>query len=503
MQSRRAALLLAAMLASATAPALAKTGDYAALLAELNKVSERVEKLEARNRELEQRTASTTATEKRLQVLEESNMQMEKALASDRLSDKEPELATRLKAVETQALSMQKQARQIESLEGISVSASLTGVVQGVNSGGSASGSHETHSNYRGDVTLSLPGGDIGNAEGKIFAHVRLGQGKGLGLVPTYTSSSNSTAFQLESANTVPDDSFAILAQAWYQLKVPLPLSGNKANSREHLHVTLGKIDPFVFFDQNVAADDESAKFLNNAFVHNPLLDSGGDVGVDRYGFSPGAIVSYINEHSKPESWGASLGVFSAGNGANFSGSPGRPFVIAQIETAQRIGNLPGNYRLYAWNNAQGADYDSTTAMRHSGIGASVDQRVGDSTTLFARYGHQLKGRVRFDRAITVGGELAGNGWGRGADGVGIAAGFLRTSNEFRNDSLTLDADGDGNPDYGYEAHGWERIAELYYRFRVNKQIEITPDFQYIANPGGNEAAASAKIFGLRARVSY
>ncbi len=494
--------LLVAGLATlcAAAPVLAKDGNYATLIAELRKLNERVEKLETRNRELEQRVTSNAAAETRLQVIEENNKQLEKALTTERISDKEPDLATRLKAVEYQALSILKQARRVEALEGISVSTSLTGVVQGVNSGGSAAGSRETRSNYRGDIAVSLPGGKIGDAEGSLFAQVRLGQGNGIGLVSTYTSSANTTAFQVVSAT--PDDSFAILAQAWYQVKIPLPFGGYKAHSREHLHVTLGKIDPFVFFDQNVAADDESIKFLNNAFVHNPLLDSGGDVGADRYGFSPGAVIAYANQHSRPESYGVSLGIFGSSNGANFSGSPGQPFVIAQFDTTQRFAGLPGNYRVYGWSNAHASDFDGTT-RRHTGVGLSADQRVGDSTTLFARYGHQIKGQVRFDRALTLGAEFAGNDWGRGADSVGIAAGFLRTSSEFHSNSLTVDANGDGIPDYAYAASGWERIAELYYRFRLNKQVDVSPDFQYIANPGGNEAASSVKVVSLRARVSY
>ncbi len=46
--------------------------------------------------------------------------------------------------------------------------------------------------------------------------------------------------------------------------------------------------------------------------------------------------------------WGASLGVFGAGNGANFSASSGKPFVIAQAWVSPRINALPGTYRAYA-----------------------------------------------------------------------------------------------------------------------------------------------------------
>ncbi|MBK6630109.1 MAG: carbohydrate porin [Betaproteobacteria bacterium] len=466
-------IALAAALFVASAGPAAASDDMKAVLAEMKRLADRVEALEKNNKELE------------------------KSLATERLSEKEPELATRLKAIEFQTLSMQKQARQIEALEGISVGASLTGVAQRANRDGVAGfASRQSRANYRGDISVTLPGGEMGDIEGKIFTHFRFGQGNGVGLRPTYTSTPNTTAFE---TNAGPDDSFAILAQAWYQLKVPLPRDGVKANAREHLHATFGKIDSFVFFDQNAAADDESAKFLNNAFVHNPLLDSGGDIRADAYGFAPGAILQYVNEHDKSRAWGLSLGAFGSGPGANFSGSLGKPYMIGQADTTWRFNHLPGNYRAYVWTNGRGLGYDGLE-RRHSGFGLSVDQKVADYVTLFGRYGHQGSGKVRFDRALTFGVEIAGNAWGRGGDSLGAAYGVLRTSSSYRRDSTALDLDGDGALDP--RASGTERIGEIYYRFRVNSLLELTPDFQLIQRPGGNDSA-TIKVVGLRAKLGF
>lgn len=461
-------LVLAMMLAAGPACA---AEDTKALLAELKRLAERVEALEKQNQEMSQ------------------------SLASDRISEKEPEIITRLKAVEFQTLAMQKQARQIENLEGISVGGSLTSVVQKVNSKGAASADRESRANYRGDVSVTLPGGQMGDIEGRIFGHFRFGQGNGVALRPTYTSGPNTTAFEVGSGSgtMAADDSFGILAQAWYQLKMPLPRGGVKEQSKEHIHLTVGKIDPFVFFDQNAAADDESAKFMNNSFVHNPLLDSGGDVGADRYGFAPGAIVQYVNEKQKGGEWMLSLGAFGSGNGANFTGSLSGPFVIAQAETVARFNYLPGNYRIYAWKNGRGQGYDGAE-RRHSGIGLSADQKIDDDLTLFGRYGHQVSGKVRFDRALTVGAELAGNDWGRAADAFGVAIGGLKTSSGYRDASLALD---------GYSATGWEKQMEFYYRYKLNSHIELTPDFQLIRNPGGDGSASTVKVVGLRAKIGF
>ena len=456
--------LLAALLSTGLAVPAFAADDLAALKSELARLAERIA------------------------ALERQNAEMEKALASERLSEKEPEVITRLKAVEFQTLSMQKQARQVEALEGVSVGASITGIAQKVSHGGTPSRERESRANYRGDLSVTLPGGEMGDIEGKIFTHLRFGQGNGVGLKPTYTSTPNTLAFQKAEG---PDDSFAILAQAWYQLKMSLPRDGVKADSREHLHLTFGKIDPFVFFDQNAAADDESAKFLNNVFVHNPLLDSGGDIGADAYGFAPGVIFQYVNEQQKGSEWMLSLGVFGSGPGANFSGSLSAPLVIAQAETRARFNHLPGNYRVYLWQNGRAPGY-AGVERRHAGIGASVDQKVADDLTLFGRYGQQFKGQVKFDRAMTVGAELAGSDWGRAADGLGLALGALRTSSDYRADSLALAS---------YPAGGWEKQAELYYRYKVNSKFELTPDFQLIQRPAGNGGTQSVKVIGLRAKI--
>lgn len=455
---------IALALALAAGPACAAE-DTKVLLAELKRLAERVAALEQQNRD------------------------MEKSLASERLSEKEPEVVTRLKAVEFQTLSMQKQARQIEALEGITVGASLTGVLQSAGAAAAASGVKETRANYRGDISVTLPGGEMGDAEGKIFTHFRFGQGTGIGLRPTYTSTSNTTAFE---TNAGADDSFGILAQAWYQLAIPLG-DGTKANAREHLYVTAGKMDSFVFFDQNAAADDESTKFMNNAFVHNPLLDSGGDIRADAYGFAPGAVVKYENTAQKGSEWGLSLGAFGSGPGANFSGSLSSPFVIAQAETAARIDYLPGNYRFYAWRNGRAQGYDQLDA-KHAGWGVSVDQKVDDDVTLFGRYGRSTKGKVRFDRALTVGAELAGTPWKRAADSVGLAFGTLRTGAGYRADSLAT---------AGYQASGSEKQTELYYRFKLNGHVELSPSVQWIRNPGGDGTAQTVRVAGLRAKVGF
>ena len=443
---------------------------------------------------------------KRIERIEKHNEELEKALDSERVSEREPELVTRLKDVEFRTLSMQKQARTIEALEGVTAGVSFTTVAQHAGGSATTDGSNENQWNYRADVSVTLPGGEIGNAEGSLFAHFRMGQGDGLTNTLPAFGGANATGFHVQGARP-DDDATVLLAQAWYQLDVPLPVGGFKPQSRELLTFNFGKMDPFLFFDQNSIADDETTRFLNTAFVHNPLLDAGGDVGVDAFGFTPGLRLAYRNETAKPLTWGFSAAMFGAGTGAQFNNAFEKPFAIAQFETAQKFfGGLDGNYRLYFWRNGQAVPYANeadTATEKHAGFGLSLDQRVGDATTLFARYGKQTRGKARFDRALTLGSEFGGSYWGRGADAIGIALGWLDTSDEFKADAPALDADADGNADFGYAASDAEQIVELYYRFRINPQFEVSPDVQFTRHPAGNGEADDITVLGLRAQATF
>ncbi len=450
------ALPLLAVMASAPALAEPATADIARLL---NAMQERLARLEVRNGELERQIAAMALAE-----------------------EKEHAMSNRLEDLEVNVSSLREQARQIETLSGVSVGASLTMLAQHANA--VAAGTDDGQLNYRGDISVTLPGGAIGDAQGKLFTHFRLGQGAGLTLAPTLTGGVNSTTFQ----HTNPDDTAAALAQAWYQLDVPL--GGDSKTAKSHLEINFGKIDPFVFFDQNRLADDESEGFLNNVFVHNPLLDSGGDAGVDTYGFSPGMRLAYHSDGSGSNWWRASLGVFGSGPGASFNGGLAKPFVIGQLEMTHSL--LPGReagYRLYAWSNGRALALDGVTEERHAGWGVSVDQQVSDQLALFGRYGHSTRGEVGFDRAFTLGGQLGGTAWGREHDRLGLALGWLKTSDAYQA----------AKPGFT----GAERQAELFYVWQANPQFHLSPSVQWIARPGGDPAAKSLSVLGLRAKVSY
>ncbi|MBZ0105610.1 MAG: carbohydrate porin [Sulfuricella denitrificans] len=494
-------IAMAAAVMCATLPAHGGEASQEELLKEMKRLSARLEKLEKNNADLEKKLqVRNEPLAPRVQALEDYNIRIEKSLASENVSENEPELTARLKAAEYQGLEMQKSSKVIESLDGIHAGASFTTVAQKT----SGTDNKDIHLNYRTDITVSTPAGTMGDATGMLFGHFRIGQGKGASDALTAFSGPNATAFQLGTAD-LADTTAVMLAQAWYQADIPLPIGGFKPRSRETLTINFGKMDPFGFFDQNAAANDEGRQFLSSIFVHNALLDNpmAANVGADAYGFTPGVRLSYLNEKSKPENYRLSLGVFGSGHGANFSQAFTSPFIIAQAETRQVLfSGLAGNYRVYAWHNGQAPTYNRETVV-HRGIGFNFDQRLDDYVTLFGRYGKGWGEGQPFDQTVSMGAEFGGSYWSRGGDALGMAFGMNKVSAGFSRDSSSVDADGDGKPDFGFHASGSEKVMEIYYRHRLNKQFEVTPDFQYILHPAGNGDAPDVKILGARAQLMF
>ena len=479
-------------LALAVAPLFAQAADAEPSVKEqLKRLVERLQALEQRNQELERKL-------ERLQAGPAALPAPPVATAPATPAD----VGRRLQAVEAEqknlAQQMQGLSRPIDSLDapaddGPKVEGKLTTVVQRVNAGGNADGTSQSRINYRGDLVADVPVGYVGEARGALFGHLRFGQGGGVALRPTYTSTPNTTAFEATAGS---EDTYAIVAEAYYKLDVPLDNGRFNDQKGTRLELAVGKIDLFTMFDQNAVAADEATQFLNNAFVHNPLLDSGGDIGADRFGFAPGVRAGYFHE-GESYGWGVSLGAFAAGEGAGYNGSAGKPLVIAQVEfSPKQINGEPrGSYRLYAWSNGRTTDFDGNE-QRHAGVGLSADQKLGREWNVFGRYGQRTSGSGPFDRALTLGFEHGGRLWGRNRDAVGVAYGLLDTSRDWRG----LTADGSL---IGFPASGRERIVELFYRWKLNDHVELTPDLQWIRRPAGDGSAPGISVIGLRGTVGF
>ena len=229
----------------------------------------------------------------------------------------------------------------------------------------------------------------------------------------------------------------------------------------QRLAVTAGRLDLTNYFDHNVAANDETTQFLSDALVNNPAL------GLSTNGS------------------GLSL-VFDPKNGLNFkvglqqsntdaTSLSDSIFSLAEIGYLARLPGLQeGNYRVWyrTDNGAAGPGY-------RTGYGASIDQRVHPSVTLFARYGasqadikrdHFYSGGVQFDRGL---GFFPSDAWG-----VGYA------QNDFRIGAK-------------------ERLVEGYYRFNLTERLNLSFHVQHFYELLEGGGRLGYLVPGVRLQASF
>jgi high affinity Mn2+ porin len=94
-----------------------------------------------------------------------------------------------------------------------------------------------------------------------------------------------------------------------------------------------------------------------------------------------------------------------------------------------------------------------------------------------------------------------GKRWGRPDDTWGLSGIVSGLSSEHRaylaagGDGFIL---GDGRLNYGPE-----EVIEAYYLWQPVKWLSITPDYQFIQNPGYNRDRGPVSVFGIRAHAQF
>ena len=143
-----------------------------------------------------------------------------------------------------------------------------------------------------------------------------------------------------------------------------------------------------------------------------------------------------------------------------------------------------------------------------NGWGINLEQPLADSgeTGAFARVGWNDGKNESFvftevDRHVSAGVQVSGARWRRGNDRFGIGAvehGIVQVHRAYLADGGVGFLLGDGNLDYGSE-----QIVETYYRSQVGQFVQVSPDVQYVRNPGYNRDRGPATILSVRVNVRY
>ena len=245
------------------------------------------------------------------------------------------------------------------------------------------------------------------------------------------------------------------------------------------------------------------------------------DYAADTRGYSIGAALEWIHP-----TWTLRAGSFmmpALANGpdldpdlANARGDQ------VELETQARLGPAePATVRLLGYmNHAHMGNYAQSVATappwqapditKTERVGAikygaalNVEQPLADggNTGVWARLGWDDGQTESFayteaDQAFSVGAQVSGARWSRGGDRLGLALGVngLAASH-----IAYLKAGGigfmlgDGQLNYGPET-----IVEAFYAWQLPWNLTLSPDVQWIANPGYNLDRGPATVLGVR-----
>jgi carbohydrate-selective porin OprB len=257
-------------------------------------------------------------------------------------------------------------------------------------------------------------------------------------------------------------------------------------------------------FDTSELAGSEDERFLNSSLIGNPTIPHQAGLGVyanfwvREWLYIKGAVVD-------PESLPRQFGFDTAFHGTDRAKAFWEMGVRPQFETAK--GKLTGTYRVGSWYDPgpRTKYFDDLGGLRAAriesdnlGIYFGFDQAVWKENdnakdtqglSVFARYGYAPGNRYRIEHFWSLGAQYTGLLPGRNKDilGLGFAQGIL--SEEYRNVV-------DGN--------AWqESVYEMYYAYELTPWCIITPDVQFIQNPGGGRDDDDATVAGIRIRVLF
>jgi len=289
--------------------------------------------------------------------------------------------------------------------------------------------------------------------------------------------------------------------------------------SAKRLEVTAGKFAVSDLFDLNRYANSTRLEFLNWGLFQNTAWD----FAADTRGYTNGVAIGWVTPL-----WTLRVGSFQMPREAN-----GNKFDAAldkargdNAELSLAILPRDGVVRLLGYiNHARMGDYREALARAHPGtapnivaddqpgrvkrgVGVNVEQPIADGgdTGLFARWGWN-DGRTEsfafteVEGHFSTGVQVAGTHWMRAEDRAAVA--FLRHTihtphRAYLSRGGTGFLLGDGALDYGPE-----NVVEGYYRAQVGPYLEISPDLQYISDPGYNRDRGPAHVASVRVNIRY
>jgi hypothetical protein len=189
--------------------------------------------------------------------------------------------------------------------------------------------------------------------------------------------------------------------------------------------------------------------------------------------------------------------------------------LLAYLNTA-RLGDYQQALAIAAASGAVPDIAADAEDGRHKfGFGLNLEQPLADDgdTGVFMRLGWNDGHTESFvftevDRLVSLGGQLAGVRWRRSEDCIGmglVAEGLSGPHRDYLAAGGSGFVLGDGRLNYAHE-----QIFEIYYRAgwswtigQAPLRLQLSPDFQYVQNPGFNRDRGPVRFYALRLHLEY
>lgn len=254
------------------------------------------------------------------------------------------------------------------------------------------------------------------------------------------------------------------------------------------------------------------------------IIDSGAfDYAADAWGYTLGAAAEWTQSQ-----WSLRAGLFALSKEPNskyIDTSFGQNSAMGEVEQRYDVKGHQGKIKLLGFiNSAKMGNYkdalslaratnalpDTALVRRNSsrgGLAVNVEQEIYSHIGAFVRLSINDGNKEAYDfteinRSLSSGLSLQGELWGRQNDQAGLAIAINGLSTEaqkyFAAGGLGI-LIGDGQLTHYSE----EKIIEAYYSMGINKNLELTMDYQHINNPAYNPDRGPVSILGLRVRTVF
>ncbi len=296
-----------------------------------------------------------------------------------------------------------------------------------------------------------------------------------------------------------------------------------ETTSKDYVSIIAGKFSLTDFFDDTQISNDPRTQFFNWSLFGNgawdyPANTRGYTMGFIAQLFYKGFTVKYANTAVPTEANGPNL-VYNRRNAAGHVIEFGvERFGILKKPTAThyhslRIGLFSNKANMgdYAASIATALQTQSTpditdsrqVGRKKSGYYISLDNHFG-KIHHFIKHSyndgdHESWAFTEIDKSVATGFKFDGSIWNRKNDALGVAY--------VRNDLSSVHKQylqyggygfiiGDGKLNYGTEA-----ILEIYYSINIYKKIFLSPDYQFVNNPGYNKDRGPVHLIAARLHI--